>query len=44
MKKEREDELREGFPVPHDNILKSVNSFASCCESYFYFLPDRSSP
>ena len=30
--------LREGFPVPHDNFLKSINSFAPCCESYFYFL------
>ena len=34
----REDDLREGFPVPHNNVLKSINSFAPCCECYFYFL------
>ena len=34
----RENDLRGGFPVPHDNFLKSINSFAPCCESYFYFL------
>ena len=34
----REDDLREGFPVPYDNVLKSINSFAPCCESYLYFL------
>ena len=32
-----EDDLREGFPVPHDNFLKSINSFAPCCESFIYF-------
>ena len=35
----REDDLREGFPVPRDNFLTSINSFALCCENYFYFLP-----
>ena len=24
--------------MPHDNFLKSINSFAPCCASYFYFL------
>ena len=32
----REDDLREGFRVPHDTFLKSINSFAPCCE---LFLP-----
>ena len=34
----RDDDLREGFSVPHDHFLKSINSSAPCCESYFYFL------
>ena len=34
----RDDDLREGIPVPHDNCLKSINSFAPCCKKYFYFL------
>ena len=34
----REDDLKEGFPVSHDNFFKSINSFTPCCESYFYFL------
>ena len=33
----REYELREGFPMPMI-ILKYINSFAPCCESYFDFL------
>ena len=40
----REDDLREGFPMPHQyNFLKSINNFAPCCESYFYFLLNRGS-
>ena len=34
----REDDLREGFPAPGDNILKSINSFATRRDSYFKFL------
>ena len=34
----KKDDLREGFFVPNDNFLKSINSFAPCCESYFYSL------
>ena len=34
----REDDQREGFPLPHNNFLKFINSFVSCCESYFNFL------
>ena len=26
----RENDLREGFPVTHDNFLKSINSFVPC--------------
>ena len=26
------------IPLLHDNFLKSINSFAPICESYFYFL------
>ena len=26
------------FLVPHDIFFKSINKFAPCCESYFYFL------
>ena len=27
----RQDDLGEGFPVPHDNFWKYIDSFAPCC-------------
>ena len=39
--KSREDDLREGFFMSHDYFLKSINSFAPCCE--FLFPSDRGS-
>ena len=31
----RENEVREHIPVPYDNLLQSILSFASGCQSYF---------
>jgi len=34
--KPRENEAREGTPVPHDNYLKFIISSYPSCEGYFY--------
>ena len=31
----REDDLREGFPVPRDNFLKSINEFCVMLSKVF---------